>query len=122
MWELENVQKGGSVDEEEDDNKERWSEATTTQRVFILLRSLKSKGGVSNARSAPGSLLIANCRSPADTIMSRGGRGSGRGGGRGGFASNFPPMGLTFAEIQAISREATENYPVRRYEPGPDTF
>ena len=42
--------------------------------------------------------------------MSRGGRGGGRG--RGGFANNVPPMGLTFADIQAMSREATENYPV----------
>ena len=43
----------------------------------------------------------------------RGGRG-GRGGGRGGFnsASNPPPMGLTFADIQNLSREATALYPV----------
>ena len=46
--------------------------------------------------------------------MSRGGRG----GGRGGFANNVPPMGLTFADIQAMSREATENYPVRLRERG----
>ena len=54
--------------------------------------------------------------------MSRGGRG-GRGGGRGGFGgssrggfgpSNLPPMGLTFADIQNMSREASELYPVRR--------
>ncbi|KAF9652335.1 hypothetical protein BDM02DRAFT_3137339 [Thelephora ganbajun] len=44
--------------------------------------------------------------------MSRGGRGGGRGG-RGGLANNIPPMGLTFADIQAMSREATENYPAR---------
>ncbi|KDQ58398.1 hypothetical protein JAAARDRAFT_34187 [Jaapia argillacea MUCL 33604] len=55
--------------------------------------------------------------------MSRGGRGGGRGGfggGRGGggggksmFAgsSNAPPMGLSFADIQAMSREATALYP-----------
>ena len=44
-------------------------------------------------------------------FRSRGGRG--RGGGRGGFgAGNPPPMGLSFADIQAISREATEMYPV----------
>lgn len=43
----------------------------------------------------------------------RGGRG-GRGGGRGGFggASNLPPMGLTFADLQNLSREATALYPV----------
>lgn len=51
--------------------------------------------------------------------MSRGGRG-GRGGGRGGLkgsgafgAGSMPPMGLTFADIQAISREADALYPVR---------
>jgi hypothetical protein len=40
----------------------------------------------------------------------------GRGGSRGGFAgraSNPPPMGLTFADIQAISREQSALYPVR---------
>ncbi len=43
--------------------------------------------------------------------MSRGGRGFGRG--RGGFgASSMPPMGLTHADIQALSRDATEFYPV----------
>ncbi|KAH9947533.1 DNA-directed RNA polymerase III, subunit Rpc31 [Amylocystis lapponica] len=45
--------------------------------------------------------------------MSRG-RGGGRGGrgGRGGFgANNLPPMGLTFADIQSMSREATALYP-----------
>lgn len=46
----------------------------------------------------------------------RGGRGGGRGGiggGRGGFgAGNLPPMGLTFADIQSMSREATALYPV----------
>lgn len=47
--------------------------------------------------------------------MSRGGGGrGGRGGGRGGFggANNPPPMGLTFADLQNLSREATELYPV----------
>ncbi|KAL4245677.1 DNA-directed RNA polymerase III subunit [Abortiporus biennis] len=47
--------------------------------------------------------------------MSRGGRGGGRGGfggGRGGFGpSNLPPMGLTFADIQNMSREASALYP-----------
>lgn len=40
-------------------------------------------------------------------------RGRGRGG-RGGFggASNLPPMGLTFADIQSMSREQGELYPV----------
>ena len=44
---------------------------------------------------------------------SRGGRGW-RGGGRGGFggASNLPPMGLTFTDIQNLSREASALYPV----------
>lgn len=42
-----------------------------------------------------------------------GGRGRGRGGGRGGFGSSLPPMGLTFADIQSMSREATALYPVR---------
>jgi DNA-directed RNA polymerase III subunit RPC7 len=47
--------------------------------------------------------------------MSRTGRG-----GRGGFggrsslvANNPPPMGLTFADIQAMSREQSALYPVR---------
>lgn len=49
--------------------------------------------------------------------MSRGGRGGGRGGfgggGRGGFgAGNLPPLGLTFADIQSMSREQSEAYPV----------
>ena len=48
--------------------------------------------------------------------MSRGGFGGsrgGRGGGRGGFGgSNLPPMGLTFADIQSMSREGTALYPV----------
>ncbi|KAF9019984.1 hypothetical protein BDZ89DRAFT_1072568 [Hymenopellis radicata] len=45
--------------------------------------------------------------------MSRGGRGFGRG--RGGFgAGNMPPMGLTHADIQALSRDATELYPPMR--------
>jgi len=45
----------------------------------------------------------------------RGGRG-GYGGGRGGFggASNLPPMGLTFADKQNLSREATVLYPSLR--------
>ncbi|KAF8802261.1 hypothetical protein BYT27DRAFT_7226563 [Phlegmacium glaucopus] len=45
----------------------------------------------------------------------RGGRG-GRGGGRGGFggASTLPPMGLTFADLQNLSREATALYPSLR--------
>ncbi|KAI0074101.1 hypothetical protein K474DRAFT_1665853 [Panus rudis PR-1116 ss-1] len=43
--------------------------------------------------------------------MSRGGRGGGRGG-RGGFGpSSLPPMGLTFADIQNMSREASALYP-----------
>jgi DNA-directed RNA polymerase III subunit RPC7 len=49
--------------------------------------------------------------------MSRGGRGGGRGGfgggGRGGFGqNNAPPMGLTFADIQSMSREPAALYPV----------
>lgn len=47
--------------------------------------------------------------------MSRGGgRFGGRGGGRGGFAGGAtqPPMGLTFADLQNLSREATALYPV----------
>ncbi|KAF8483296.1 hypothetical protein DFH94DRAFT_303502 [Russula ochroleuca] len=46
--------------------------------------------------------------------MSRAGRGGGRGGfgGRNTFGSNnLPPMGLTFADIQAISREQSAIYP-----------
>ncbi|KZP16905.1 hypothetical protein FIBSPDRAFT_793730 [Athelia psychrophila] len=45
--------------------------------------------------------------------MSRGGGRGGRGGGRGGFAggSSMPPMGLTFADIQALSREEDALYP-----------
>lgn len=49
--------------------------------------------------------------------MSRGGGRGGRGGGRGrgGFAGGAtqPPMGLSFADIQNLSREATALYPVR---------
>lgn len=48
--------------------------------------------------------------------MSRGGgRGGGRGG-RGGFGggATLPPMGLSFADIQNLSREATAMYPVCR--------
>jgi DNA-directed RNA polymerase III subunit RPC7 len=49
--------------------------------------------------------------------MSRGGRGGrGRGGfgrGRGGPGlGNMPPMGLTFADIQSLSREEDALYPV----------
>ncbi|KAH7907668.1 DNA-directed RNA polymerase III, subunit Rpc31 [Hygrophoropsis aurantiaca] len=48
--------------------------------------------------------------------MSRGGRGGGRGGFRGrgggfGGGSSMPPMGLTFADIQALSREGDALYP-----------
>ncbi|KAN0084290.1 DNA-directed RNA polymerase III, subunit Rpc31 [Tylopilus felleus] len=50
--------------------------------------------------------------------MSRGGRVGGRGVGRGGFRGGGafgpgvnPPMGLTFADIQAMSREADALYP-----------
>ncbi|KAF9009973.1 DNA-directed RNA polymerase III, subunit Rpc31 [Cyathus striatus] len=51
--------------------------------------------------------------------MSRGGRGGGRGGFRGGRSGfpgggNQPPMGLTFADLQNLSREATELYPSRQ--------
>ena len=49
--------------------------------------------------------------------MSRGGgRGRGGGGGRGGFggSSSLPPMGLSFADLQNLSREATAMYPVCR--------
>ncbi|KAF8636916.1 hypothetical protein AX17_003167 [Amanita inopinata Kibby_2008] len=49
--------------------------------------------------------------------MSRGGGRGGRGGTRrGGFGgpSSAPPMGLTFADIQNLSREATALYPPRR--------
>jgi len=46
------------------------------------------------------------------------GRGTGRGGragGRGGFggATALPPMGLSFADIQNLSRDPTQFYPVR---------
>jgi DNA-directed RNA polymerase III subunit RPC7 len=46
----------------------------------------------------------------------RGGRGRGFGRGRGGMgAGNMPPMGLTFADIQSLSREEDALYPVRCY-------
>lgn len=47
-------------------------------------------------------------------MAGRGGGRGGRGGGRGGFggAATLPPMGLTFADIQNMSREATALYPV----------
>lgn len=53
--------------------------------------------------------------------MSGRGGGRSRGGGRGGFrgrgggfgAGSMPPMGLTFADIQAMSREGDVLYPVR---------
>lgn len=48
--------------------------------------------------------------------MSRGGGRGRRGGafgGRGGFgANNLPPMGLTFSDVQNMSREENEMYPV----------
>lgn len=52
----------------------------------------------------------------------RGGGRGGRGGGRGGFggAQTLPPMGLTFADIQNLSRDPTQLYPVcmnRHYQP-----
>ncbi|KAF8196024.1 DNA-directed RNA polymerase III, subunit Rpc31 [Pholiota molesta] len=54
----------------------------------------------------------------------RGGRGGGWGGGRGGFSNALPPMGLTFADLQNLSREATALYPPARVpvltEPSPD--
>ena len=54
--------------------------------------------------------------SPYPQGMSRGGGRGGRGGGRGGRGgfggSNAPPMGLTFADLQNLSREATALYPV----------
>ncbi|THH11946.1 hypothetical protein EW145_g353 [Phellinidium pouzarii] len=43
--------------------------------------------------------------------MSRGGRGGGRGRGGFGGAGALPPMGLSFADIQNMSREAGELYP-----------
>ncbi|KIJ39471.1 hypothetical protein M422DRAFT_32719 [Sphaerobolus stellatus SS14] len=48
--------------------------------------------------------------------MSRGGFGGGRGRGRGGRpsfpgGSNLPPMGLSFADLQNLSREPTALYP-----------
>ncbi|KIY47362.1 hypothetical protein FISHEDRAFT_74665 [Fistulina hepatica ATCC 64428] len=46
-------------------------------------------------------------------MAGRGGRGRGRGRGFGG-ASNLPPMGLTFADIQSMSREGTALYPPMR--------
>ncbi|KIM46689.1 hypothetical protein M413DRAFT_260809 [Hebeloma cylindrosporum] len=44
----------------------------------------------------------------------RGGRGGGRGRGGFGGASSLPPMGLTFADLQNLSREATALYPAMR--------
>ena len=56
---------------------------------------------------------VSSSTSPP-TRMSRGGGRGWRGGGRGGFggASNLPPMGLSFADIQNLSREASALYPV----------
>jgi hypothetical protein len=59
--------------------------------------------------------LFTKCNAFVYT-MSRAGRGGGRGGfgGRNTFGTNNPPpMGLTFADIQAISREQSALYPVR---------
>ncbi|KAF9450620.1 hypothetical protein P691DRAFT_788922 [Macrolepiota fuliginosa MF-IS2] len=57
----------------------------------------------------------------------RGGGRGGRGGARGGFsggASTLPPMGLTFADIQNLSRDPTQLYPQRHLpvftEPSPE--
>ncbi|KIK68578.1 hypothetical protein GYMLUDRAFT_725456 [Collybiopsis luxurians FD-317 M1] len=46
-------------------------------------------------------------------MSGRGGRGGGRGrgGARGGFGTTALPAGLTFADIQQMSREATALYP-----------
>ena len=63
-----------------------------------------------NSRSTIPSSSLLLC------IMSRTGRGGGRGGfgGRPSFGGNNPPpMGLTFADIQAMSREQSALYPVR---------
>ena len=56
---------------------------------------------------------LSSSTSLSPTRMSRGG-GRGWRGGRGGFggASNLPPMGLSFADIQNLSREASALYPV----------
>ncbi|KXN92127.1 hypothetical protein AN958_09219 [Leucoagaricus sp. SymC.cos] len=56
----------------------------------------------------------------------RGGGRGGRGGGRGGFggAAALPPMGLSFADIQNLSRDPTQLYPARHLpvftDPGKD--
>ncbi|KAJ3815207.1 DNA-directed RNA polymerase III, subunit Rpc31 [Lentinula aff. lateritia] len=47
-------------------------------------------------------------------MAGRGGRGGGRGRGRGFGAGALPPMGLSFADIQSMSREATALYPPMR--------
>jgi hypothetical protein len=66
-----------------------------------------------------GNYLTCHCLHTKECFvctMSRAGRGGGRGsfGGRNSFgANNPPPMGLTFADIQAISREQSALYPVR---------
>jgi len=46
-------------------------------------------------------------------FMSRGGRGRGRGGFGGGNNAASLPMGLSFSELQNLSREATALYPPR---------
>jgi hypothetical protein len=67
--------------------------------------------------------VTSHHRAPSPALlcaMSRTGRGGGRGGfgGRSSFgASNPPPMGLTYADIQAMSREQGALYPVRPHSP-----
>jgi hypothetical protein len=101
--------------------------------VMVVLKSTRKRGG-SDGEEERGAyvepwndlvgvrkrLILRFCLSSSSlspTRMSRGGGRGGRGwrgGGRGGFggASNLPPMGLSFADIQNLSREASALYPV----------
>lgn len=92
--------------------------------LFFILFYLHSVGVGINLISAA-SLLVTPVKSeisasPLLCVMSRTGRGGGRGGfgGRPSFgANNPPPMGLTSADIQAMSREQSALYPVRPHSP-----
>jgi hypothetical protein len=92
--------------------------------LLFVLFYLRTVGVGINLISAA-SLLVTPVKSeisasPLLCVMSRTGRGGGRGGfgGRSNFgANNPPPMGLTSADIQAMSREQSALYPVRSHSP-----
>lgn len=99
-------------------NKGGDSGNTACSCLFICCRPWELRPAQVNLTDYHRDLLVPNLsiNQLAET-MSRGGRGGrGRGGfgrGRGGFGGgSMPPMGLTFADIQSLSREEDPLYPV----------